>query len=516
MSITYVNIGTSCGTYATDGPTIPSTITGLYLRNSTSSIYNITVSSNKYTETPFYSFTTYDTNNSDYVFQYSTTQTLLTDTVNGGPSKRYLEPNGTSSSTTTYKNTNYIVTPNSLVDSAAYSSTVTYDGKSLSVNKTAPTPNEMLVNNHSFISSITGTSLTSGLSLGYSTTNSITSSKSITSSNFYYLRKLTTAPSSSAQLLYEETYLTINPISTTGSDVTEATFNDANIGKAGVVASQFTATNGTYYNQCLFQLLKVTSGTTTKLKLQLLSSRTAAQPVSLTIDENALGVDDVIDVIYNSTHTPKLYVKKGTSYYAFQSSSIVPSDETLSSLDIMIKYMGAANPNFLLWNDNTSSAAFVTNVDYWSSGVSPSNLARRSIFKWIDLTPLSTSSPVYGSREDIYHWAVTNSTGLTYYVTPNASNNGFTLTTSQPSKNTGWAFYSDKSGATTTPISLISTEYLNIVYGTATPSGYSISNEVTASGGLTSVAAEAQPSSANKVFKCVLCTSRGSDNLCAA
>ena len=133
-----------------------------------------------------------------------------------------------------------------------------------------------------------------------------------------------------------------------------------------------------------------------------------------------------------------------TVQYFFSTMSI--TDRTTGSYTLLRN-----GTKYVYWsgyNSGTQASSAVTTMlkDYWTNGITPTELGVRTVFFWEDLTPGTPTTVTIssGTRVDVYRWKFQNSLNYYLYYTI-GSNDGGTLTVgpnsnaSFPPANEGWA-----------------------------------------------------------------------------
>lgn len=218
------------------------------------------------------------------------------------------------------------------------------------------------------------------------------------------------------------------------------------------------------------------------------------------IQNNSVDVNDLI-VNYRSDVIPKFYVSKGATTYCLDTRTPSVDLPFISYVTTLIKI----SSKFL-----TLESIYGTKIilkEYWSSGLTKSQITERMMFYWRDLTPFSPLTPTPGSKEDIYMWGILDSTapvksdGTKVYRFLYVDTNGILVNSDTvPPLNEGWALTTDynsllyKRGDTEIGYISLSTDNLETISYVNLPPGGSI------------------PSTSN-VFTCVKCTTN-SEGLC--
>lgn len=203
-------------------------------------------------------------------------------------------------------------------------------------------------------------------------------------------------------------------------------------------------------------------------------------------------------VVYDGTKNPAYYVQYNSVNYYCLDTNTPTEDSTTSSVITLIKN----NVNkFITLGTDINATSFVLK-DYWTSGLTSTQMQGQMMFRWIDLTPTRT-----GGTEDIYHWGIynTNSGQVTNYMNVYSTNGGTTYilgnTTTRPPLNEGWAF-SKPDGSPASAAAALVYKKVN------TEIGYMDSTDPPVFVTLTPAATI--PSTAN-VYSCVKCTNTATD-----
>jgi hypothetical protein len=385
MSITYIDIGTSCVPYTQ--PSVPSDIMNFYLSSMNGDVLNpksrSATDSSSYTETPKGSLVSVMSSN--YAFQARTTLSLLQRESNV---KRYIQPQGTP--TSSYEKVNF----ESMSSEWQNDSTVTYNGNTYYKKSSSVDIRNLIVNQYTYVSSYNTSSSQNSFVPNFS------SAPIDGNLETYWLRGIA-APSTSGSALTSKKYLMYkNNFETLDVFSSDVTANDLSI-------------SGPNKNNVRY-MLKIDSvpGPGYKLALYVFNFDNNS---TVKIPEN------LYEIVYNPSNTPALCVNVFDSgYYIFDKET--PQDESLPSQLILIRD-NSENPRYLFVNTSTNPVSFSLS-NYWASGLQPSVLASQTIFTWRDLTPFS-------NNKDIYHWKVSDK-----YVRYNG--NTLVADNTEPSRDEGW------------------------------------------------------------------------------
>ena len=447
MSLSYIDLGVTCERF--DQPTAPGDISPLYLSSATG-ILNprsrvTSDTSGSYTEIANNSFS--NIASADYAFQARSTISTLQRFLN---TKKYIQPNGAST----------LAFENSIFEATYTPSSVTLNnGSSYTVNTTDTILKNLIVNTYKYVSSYTIVTNSNPPDFRPTFANSPTS----TSTDTFWLRKLDIEPSTSTTVsITTKQYLKYN-----GTGNTEV----LDMYKVNVNASDL----GPNKDSVKFQLRidSTTSPVGYALKLYVYNN-----PSYVKVN------DSDYSIVYDTSKTPNLYIKVGSNFFVFDGET--PQDEATSTRKILLRD-NSSPPKYLFINGITPSLD-----NYWTApGISgASDLATKTVFNWLDLTPL-----VSGNNQDIYHWMVG-----TNYLKYDASSILRSDSTAPP-RDEGWVLAYAPSAS-----------YGSIQY---VRRNITISNVyVNGSGTLVfpSPASNTIPSSA--IFKCVNCTNPNADGLC--
>lgn len=449
MSLNYIELGTTCEPFSQ--PTVPGDITALYLSSATgilnprSRVTSDTTGS--YTEIANNSFL--NIASADYAFQLRSTVTTLQRFLN---TKKLLQPNG--ASTGTFEN--------SIFESTYTPSSVTLNnGNSYTVNVNDSILKNLILNTYRFVSSYTiqPNSNPPDFRPTFANSQAITSLPTDT----YWLRKVDVEPSTSTTVsITTKQYLKYNgPGNTEILDMYKVDVNASDLGPSK--------------DSVKFQLRIDTTTTPVGYALKLYVYN---NPSYVNVN------DSDYSIIYDPSKTPNLYIKVGSNFFIFDGEA--PQDEATSTRKILLRDTSSP-PKYLFMNGITPSLE-----NYWSApGISgPQDLATKTVFSWLDLTPL-----VSGNNQDIYHWMVG-----TNYLKYDA-NSILRSDSTVPPRDEGWvlAYAPSASSGSIQYVrknTVISNVYVN-------DSGTLI---------FPSPASNTNPSS--PIFKCVNCTNPNADGLC--
>lgn len=476
MSITYVNIGSSCEGYSPIP--VPANIRDFYLSSSGALLNNSRSAGNYYRTTALNSQITVSA--SSYYFDAFSNVNFLTTT--GDFNKRFLEPASGATRTTDYTSgdTTYEVATSTSWTSSAVD--VTYNGVTYTRGTSITTAlldallikNVQVINNFNTFTFAAPVDVTTGAA----------------GSKLYYLRKIGNQGA---------TYSGSGP---PGSIIyarwNGTTLNETDVGDPGTNVSMVTGAATQSQHQFQVRILGTTTRTVT------LCDSSSSSPAAVT------GLNLVYDSV-NST----FYVRSASATYLLDSST--PQDDTYPVNNTLIKYVPTTG-QYLMWNGtfNISSTLF-TVADYWGSGLTSAQLGARTIFKWYDITPFvnNTALGVSPTTVDLYIWGFEDA-GQMRYLYYNGTSLAFTAGQSSSTDprtilpaNEGWAIRYDSGDTSFTGGNG------QIVY---VRSGTIIS-VMDFNGSLaTSISGSAVvPTAAQDVFRCVRCSSiSGSNNLCSA
>jgi hypothetical protein len=508
-NITYINISSaSCETYST--PVLPPVSTSFYLSTGNSYLRASDYKQVEFSNVIQVSF-------ADYSFVAFTTQALLTNPQDSN--KRYLEKFGTSS---TDSSATKLATGTS-ADWSTLPDTVTYGSTPYTTSTSSAGIGNLLLQVVKAISGLTTGNVPTFVNINYS------HPATISYTGVYQTTGLTptaggdagTIQSGGSSGLLPRFYLRKVPPGGLTSDFSNAETYYSSIGgvtpgETDVSTLQAVATTVTSNLAHQFVIKKYTvsgtAGTNSEVSALGVFSGSA---VGNRITDLKLNWDGKSLTVTSTAFPSSVYLLDITN----------PSDKTVGVYTIL---RNIGNSQYIYWNgynasNPSSSTTSMVLRNYWTNGVSSTELSLRTIFIWEDLTPLSPLNPPVGSKEDVYRWKTQDNKYI--YYTKNANDDGGNLAIasslqvilqSNLQPNEGWAVVYTESTINSNDGGFIAYvrngKYIAVMDNngnlpaTANPAGINLTNAPYNS--------VVQAGSPGYRFRCIKCSGLGAGNLC--